>query len=116
MARYDYGWEMRDRPGFSPWIPGAFWSGAPTMGWAGWEGAGVWGWPPYVPVGYGRYARDFARPRRRPQESPTYGRGGDEAARRFARSHGYDAGYEIRPHFDRPAGRRGRYDRYDRGW
>lgn len=110
MARYDYATELRRRDPYATWYPGAFWA-SPMAGWAGWAGAGMWGWPPYAPVGYGAYARDFITPRRPPRESPTYGRGGDEAAVRYARSHGYDVGYTIPPHFDR----RPRYDRGYRG-
>ena len=99
MARYDYGFEYRPGDAYGTWYPGAFWA-APMAGWAGWGGAGIWGWPPYAPVGYGRYPRPYP-PRRSPRESPTYGRGGDQAVRRYARSHGYGAGYPIRPHSER---------------
>ena len=117
MARYDYGRGFRGGYGAAPWFPGAFWAGAPLYGWDAWGGAGMWGWAPYAPIGYGRYAADFGAPRRRPEESPTYGRGGDQAVRRYARSHGYDEGYEIQPHFERPMRRSPRYDRgYDRRW
>lgn len=102
----------RDFPGpvtpgpMSGWYPGAFWGAAPMWGWGG------WGWPPapYAPVGYGRYPRDYT-PRRPPHQSETYGSGGDRAVRRYARSHGYDEGYAIRPHPRRGAAGRGRYDR-----
>lgn len=109
MARYDYGRELRDRMSYAPWYPGAFWAGAPMYGWGGWMDAGMWAMPPVPPLGYGRYAADF-RPPRRPEESRTYGRGGDAAVRRYARSRGYDEGYALHPRFD-PA-RRG----YDRGF
>lgn len=88
FARYDADWRAA---GYTPWFPGAYWAGAPMLGW-GWG----WGWPPYAPVDFGRYAGDY-HPRRRPEESPVYGRGADEAARRYARSHGYDEGYTIPP-------------------
>lgn len=54
--------------------------------------------------GYGRrgfgagYAADYGRDYRVPPErSPSYGRSADEEARRWARLHGYDAGYAIEP-------------------
>lgn len=89
-----YGDEFAPYPAAAPlagWYPGAFWGGAPLYGW------GAWGAPaaPFVPVGYGAYDRAYAR--RRPQESATYGRGGDRAVREWARARGYDAGYAIRP-------------------
>jgi hypothetical protein len=40
------------------------------------------------------YARDY---RVAPEESPSYGRSGDEQVRRWARTHGYDEGMEISP-------------------
>jgi hypothetical protein len=40
------------------------------------------------------YERQFRRP---PEQSPTFGRGGDREVRRWAREHGYDEGFEIRP-------------------
>ncbi|MET0395477.1 MAG: hypothetical protein ABW277_01490 [Longimicrobiaceae bacterium] len=62
-----------------------------------------WGW--YGPMGMdpgpfpfgprGRGAPE--RPPRRPEESPAYGRGGDEELRRWARERGYDVGYAIYP-------------------
>lgn len=115
MARYDYGRDVRGGGFFTPWYPGAFWAGAPLYGWTGWTDMGMWGWPPSMPGGYGRYGYEFGPPRRRPEESPTYGRGGDAAARRYARSRGYDEGYTIEPHFDRAPRRPPRYDRGYRG-
>ena len=112
MARYDYGRDLRRRQPYNPWYPGAFWAGAPLYGWGGWPDAGMWAWPPYAPPGPGRYAADFQTPRRRPEESPSYGRGGDSAARRYARSHGYDEGYTIQPRFEGNP----RNPRYDRGY
>lgn len=88
FSRYDAGWRA-DR--YSMWYPGAYWAGAPMFGW-GWG----WDWPPYGPIGIGRDVRDY-RPRRRPEDSGVYGRAADEAARHYARSHGYDEGYTIRP-------------------
>jgi len=40
------------------------------------------------------YARDY---RVAPEQSPSYGRSGDEQVRRWARTHGYDEGMEISP-------------------
>lgn len=97
FARYDAG--LADP--YTTWYPGGFWAGAPMFGW-GW--GGEWDWPVYAPVAIGGYAADY-RPRRQPQESPVYGRRADEAARRYARSHGYDEGYVIPP---RRGGRRPR--------
>lgn len=59
---------------------------------------GYGGWAAYEPQGTERYRWSYDRPLRRPPErSPSYGRGGDRAAREYARSHGYDAGYPILP-------------------
>lgn len=116
MRRYDRGYRgdrerprahsydrhfARGRDPFTGWYPGAAWAGAPMFGWGGMDG---WGWPPYVPVGVGRYP-DEITPRRDPRESASYGRGGDEAARRWAERYGYDIEYSIHPRD------RGRYDR-----
>lgn len=56
------------------------------------------GFNPYgVPApGFGGYDYDFEH-RRPPRQSPTYGRRGDQAVQRWARNHGYDAGYTIQP-------------------
>jgi hypothetical protein len=78
---------------FPGWYPGAYWAGAPMFGWGGMEG---WGWPAYDPVGLGPYP-DQPGPRRSPRESTAYGRGGDEAARRWAERYGYDIEFSIRP-------------------
>jgi hypothetical protein len=75
-------------------------------GYYGW-GYGLGG---YGASGYG-YGYDRAY-RRDPRESPTYGRGADQAARRYADRHGYDAGYTIRP--DRTERFGGTF--YDRGY
>lgn len=136
MGRYDRGDYRRGRSGgrgyaerdlggepdpFTGWYPGAYWAGAPMFGWGGMAG---WGWPPYVPVGVGRDPAEYT-PRRDPRESATYGRGGDEAARRWAERYGYDIEYSIRPRGGGRAGGpadRGRAaggsggGRYDRGW
>lgn len=99
MRRYDraYDTELQAYPPAN-WYPGAYWAGASMLGW-GWE------WPPYAPVAIGGYARDYRPPRRRPERSPSYGRAGDEAARRYARSRGYDEGYSIQPGRGRGPGR-----------
>lgn len=86
FSRYDADWRAA---GYAPWFPGAYWAGAPMFGWG-------WGWPPYAPPAGGRYELDY-HPRRRPEESSLYGRQADEAARRYARSRGYDEGYTIPP-------------------
>lgn len=91
MARYDRDSRGYDRGPYTAWYPGAYWAGAPMFGWGG------FGWPPYAPIGYGAFDRGRL-PRRPPRESRTYGRGGDEAARRWARERGYDADFAIRPH------------------
>ena len=52
------------------------------------------------PYGGRQYGRDFGYDwqfRRTPERSPAYGRGGDREVRRWAREHGYDEGFEIRP-------------------
>jgi hypothetical protein len=46
--------------------------------------------------GYDRAYRGGAR-RRPPEESPSFGEGGDEQLRRWAQRQGYDAGYAIPP-------------------
>lgn len=80
----------------------------------------------YYGRGYGGYGyeRDY---RVAPERSPTYGTGGDRAVRRYARSHGYDAGYPIQPHqergwqgrwgggMNRAPGGRGGYGNYGQG-
>ncbi len=96
--------------------------------WAGWYSdpwglspyypLGGWAWPSaaYVPVGYGRLPYDYGydyTPRRRAEESPTYGRGGDEAARRWAQRYGYDIEYSMPPQY-RSGGRSHAYDRHSR--
>ena len=50
----------------------------------------------YGGSGYGRggYDRTY---RRSPEQSETYGRGGDQAVQRWARRQGYDSGYTVRP-------------------
>jgi hypothetical protein len=89
-------------------------------GWTGWGavpyGGGYWGGMYGNGYNYG-YDEGYTY-RRSPERSPTYGRGGDEAARRYARSHGYDTGYTIRPDNTRRLGTRPRRytGDYDRGY
>jgi hypothetical protein len=93
-ARYGSGDYDRVRASFPGWYPGAYWAGAPMFGWGGMEG---WGWPAYGPVGPWWYPDDYQPRRRSPRESTAYGRGGDEAARRWAQRYGYDIEFSIRP-------------------
>lgn len=100
-----------------PRYPGAGFAGYPAAwGWGALMPMGFGGWGAYAPMG-GYYGPDMAypTPRRAPEESSTYGRGGDRALQRWARRGGYDAGYRIPPRM------RGRSDRrpprgYDAGW
>jgi hypothetical protein len=120
--RYDFGagygrrrrtgrYESRDyratQAPFPGWYPGAYWAGAPMFGWGGMEG---WGWPAYGAVGPSWYPQDFQPRRRSPRESAAYGRGGDEAARRWAQRYGYDIEFSIRPRQSEP-----RHPGYRRG-
>lgn len=77
--------------------PSARWGWGP-IGWAGW-GMGMDAWP-YAAhpeaMGYGFDGADRT-PRRRPEQSETFGRGGDRALQRWARRYGYDLGYQVRP-------------------
>jgi hypothetical protein len=89
-APYGAGYPPYDATGWMPFTmaPLGF---DPVLGWAGW-GAGV-GWVPPGPArGYDHEARRVP-----PRESPTYGRGGDRALRRWAERHGYDVEYTIQP-------------------
>ncbi len=61
----------------------------------------------------GNYGYDYDYPRRRPEESPTYGEGGDQAVQRWAQRYGYDLAYEIPPR--EPRRGYGGYDRPYRG-
>jgi hypothetical protein len=74
--------------------PSARW-GWGQIGWMGW-GPGMEAWPYASVPGYG-FDGSYRTPRRRPEESPTYGQDADRAVRRWARRYGYDEGYEIRP-------------------
>lgn len=87
MTSYDYGYrggygEPRD-DGYGG--PGYYAGYGPGYGYTGWG----------TRVGPG--ARPDRGHRRRPEESPAYGRGGDRAARNYARSRGYDVGYTVQP-------------------
>lgn len=105
FGRYDTGFGRYDTgsgrygtpfPGAAGY-PSARWGWEP-IGWAGW-GMGMEAWPyaahsGMMPYGFSGSTRT---PRRRPDESSTYGRGGDRALQRWARRYGYDLGYEVRP-------------------
>jgi len=75
-------------------FPSARWGWGP-IGWAGW-GPGMEFWPYADVPAYGMPVRR-STPRRRPEQSSTYGSGGDREVRRWARRYGYDMGYTIRP-------------------
>jgi hypothetical protein len=108
--RYDRGYGRDYRGAHEGGLAAGYpsvWAGAPYPGF-GWGG---FFWPPYAPLGYGVYDPEYI-PRQRPEESPTYGRAGDEAVRRWARRHGYDAGYAVPPR-NRGGRRWSGYDRYD---
>lgn len=81
-------------------FPGA--AGYPAARW-GWGPIGWAAWDPMLGIGTepmpGMYGYGAPAPplRRRPEESRSYGRGGDRELQRWARSRGYDTGYEIRP-------------------
>lgn len=63
------------------------WAGmGPGLGYEGLDGTPWYG-----------SGRDYGPPRRRPEESPTYGRGGDRAVRQWGQRYGYDMEYTIRP-------------------
>jgi hypothetical protein len=98
MGRYgaDLGRYGTPFPGAAGY-PSARWGWGP-IGWAGW-GMGMEAWPYAAHSGMMAYGFDGSAPTRRrpPQESDTYGSGGDRALRRWARRYGYDMGYEIRP-------------------
>ncbi len=60
---------------------------------------GYYGGTSYGATGYGRtgYGYDYEYRRRPPQESPTYGEGGDQAVQRWAQRYGYDLEHQIQP-------------------
>ncbi|CAN5638185.1 hypothetical protein BH23GEM3_BH23GEM3_00990 [soil metagenome] len=94
----DYGRYATPFPGAAGY-PSARWGWGP-LGWAGW-GPGMGFWPYAAMPGYGAPAYGFdyedRQPRRRPEESPTYGTGGDQALRRWGNRYGYDFAYSIQP-------------------
>jgi hypothetical protein len=93
-TRYDrdFGRYFTPVPGAAGY-PSARWGWGP-IGWAAW-GPGM-ELSPFAGVPYHDFGEPYP-PRRRPEESPTYGRGGDRAVRRWASRYGYDEGYEIHP-------------------
>jgi hypothetical protein len=97
-AGYDRGWGSR-----SAWA--APYSGGYDSNYNAAGGGGYWGESSsrfeygrdYTGRRYGNdgdYGREY---RRRPEESPLYGRGADQAAQRWANRYGYDMQYEIDP-------------------
>ncbi len=97
--RYDRDYDADFGRYLSP-LPGA--QGYPAARW-GWGpiGWGMWsGWDTGVDPapGYG-FGGGYEPPHARPEESPTYGRGGDQAIRGWSRRYGYDMEYTIRPRF-----------------
>jgi len=85
-----YGTPFPGAAGFSS----ARWGWGP-IGWAGW-GPGMEFWP-YADVPAYGMPTGRRTPRRRPEQSPTYGSSGDREVRRWAQRYGYDMGYTIRP-------------------
>lgn len=77
---------------FAP-LPGE--RGYPAARW-GWNPINWMMWPDPNAAGYD-IEEFYERPRRRPEQSPTYGRGGDRAARRWSRRYGYEMEGAIRP-------------------
>ena len=107
-ADYRRGYDRGPGPGYRPPLgDAALAEGSFAMG-PGFMPLG-WGW--YGPMGmdpgpfpFGPRGWDAPeRPPRRPEQSPAYGRGGDEALRRWARERGYDVGYAIYPRDPRRA-------------
>jgi hypothetical protein len=80
-------------PDATGWLPFAFTPFAwdPMLGWAGWGGG-----MGYVPWSGGPGPRPEPR-HVDPRQSPAYGRGGDQALRRWAERYGYDFEMTIRP-------------------
>ncbi|HEX7118357.1 MAG TPA: hypothetical protein VF212_06195 [Longimicrobiales bacterium] len=108
-ARYDREYRPSE-PIPDPWgglYPPVAWGGGAI---SGLEGGGpspfeLYGLSPYDEA-YDTRRAPGAALRRPPAESRSFGRHGDAALRRWAREHGYDAGYAIRP---RTGGRRYRW-------
>lgn len=92
--RTRYGWDYAPPGGryFSP-LPGA--QGYPEARW-GWNPISWMMWPGPGAAGYD-LEEFYQAPRRPPRESPTFGRGGDRAARRWSQHHGYEIEGTIRP-------------------
>ena len=94
-ARYDrdYGASRRHWSSYAAALPLIPFGVDPMMGPLGWElpfahGSGMYGAGP----GYG-----YHRPPTPPRGSPTHGRGGDRALRKWAQRYGYDVEYSIAP-------------------
>jgi hypothetical protein len=115
-SRYDLGHRARrgyDAPFGGPYDPSAGWHPGPLDGPPYFPSVGPapfipFGWDPMMPwggwgpgMGYVPYTDELPtrRPWRRtpPEHSPTYGRQGDEEARRWAERHGYRVERTIRP-------------------
>lgn len=121
---HDYGSDYDRTPGYDRWernprdVPGMR-SSASGGGWrrgTAWDmsrvGRGYGAEYDYLGRRYG-YDRDYRRYaseylRRPPEESPTYGRGGDRAVQRWAQRYGYDLTYRVEP-------RRGGFAGYEAG-
>lgn len=87
--RYDRGRRLEPSPwgGFYPPVP---WGGGVVYGL---EGGGP---APFEPIGYHPYGDDYRYTlRRHPEESPTYGRRGDPAIRRWGHEHGYEEEWPV---------------------
>lgn len=78
---WDGGWGSRNR---------AYGGGSYGAGWTGGSYDRDYG----TRAGYGY---DYQYRQQRPEESPAYGRGGDQAVQRWARRYGYDVEHEIQP-------------------
>ncbi len=82
---------------------GASWydRGTGSPGYESWQGGsppsrGSYSRTPYAGSGGNYFGYDWQY-RSAPSESPNYGRNADRNLQQWARNHGYDAGYEIRP-------------------
>lgn len=89
----DYGRYGTPFPGAAGY-PGARWGWGP-IGWMGW-GPGMEYWPYAGLPAYDMDGR-YQPPRRRPEQSPTYGRRADRELRNWARRYGYEMEYRIEP-------------------
>jgi hypothetical protein len=72
-----------------------------------WGTEGGWGRgrSPYAGRGGYSYEYEYRTP---PDQSPTYGRQGDQEVQRWAQRHGYDSGFQISPNQGQNQGRWGR--------